>query len=183
MTSIKIDDSTIARLTELSTLFQTNTLQARRFESIHSVINVCAGMINLMRMFAAQPIVNGVSYDSNTVIRFYNETVGFILGESRPIRMEIWSGIINDIYDQTPDGLVGNNGSVQAAEKWGRLKGDNVLTAPSFGQTSIRKELLSYAHRDILHMWLLRPNGIDDMLHALTAISKIYAVHEYRPAL
>jgi hypothetical protein len=182
MVSIDRVKASIVQLDDLWTLFQANPMQARRFETIHSVIEVCATLIPLMSGFAAKPPVTGALYDSDTVRRFYNESVGFILGEGRPIRLELWAGIINDIYDTPKEGLVGNKGSI-TGQQFARFKGDNRVTAPSFGQGHVRKELLSYAHRDILHMWLLRKNGIDDMLQTLTALSKIYAVMDHRPSL
>lgn len=181
MTSIASIESSIRQLDDLCELFQTHPMQARRFDTINSVIEVCASILPIVRGFASKP-PQGALYDSDTVRRFYNETVGFILGEARPIRVEIWAGLINDIYDTPKEGLVGNSGSI-TGKQFHRLKGDNRVTAPSFGHTTVRKELLSYAPRDILHMWLTRKNGIDDMLISLTALAKVYAVMDTRSSL
>lgn len=182
MTLPKIDQTVVDKLVALETLFTHKTIESRKFSTIHNVIETCAILIPMIRHIAAKEVVGGVLCDSDTVRRYYNESVGFILGEPRPIRNEVWSGIINDIYAKSPKGLVGNAGSI-TAQRFVRRGGDNKVSAPNFGDIALRKELLSYAHRDILHMWMLRPNGIDDMLRTLTSFAKVMVVSEQLPTL
>ena len=171
-------------MNECVSLFRQNPMQARSWESVHNTINACAPIIHLMRAPVIGHPLNGITDSAGLVKRFYNETVGFIMGEERTINLVVWEGLINDVtnYNDSatwPD-RVGSSGSIGARlDFYAKPPSTNKVVSSSFKHDGIRNDLLSYAHRDILHKWIHRKNGIDDMLFSLVLMAKIYSVYEH----
>lgn len=171
-------------MNECVSLFRQNPMQARSWESIHKSIEACAPLIYLMRAPVIGHPLDGISDSAGLVKRFYNETVGFIMGEERTINIVVWEGLINDITNfndsVTWQDAVGSSGSIGAHyEYFAKPPSKNKVVSPSFKHDGIRNDLLSYAHRDILHKWIHRTNGIDDMLFSLVMMAKIYSVYKH----
>ena len=171
-------------MNECVSLFRQNPMQARSWESIHNAINACAPIIYLMRAPVIGHPLNGITGSAGLIKRFYNETVGFIMGEERTINLVVWEGLINDVtnYNDSatwPD-RVGSAGSIGAhLDFYAKPPSTNKVVSSSFKHDGIRNDLLSYAHRDILHKWIHRKNGVDDMLFSLVLMAKIYSVYEH----
>lgn len=171
-------------MNECVSLFRHNPMQARSWDSIHKTIEACAPLIHLMRAPVIGYPLDGISDSAGLVKRFYNETVGFIMGEERTISIVVWEGLINDVTNFNDSATwpesVGSAGSLGARlEFYSKSPSNDKVVSPSFKHNGIRNDLLSYAHRDILHKWIHRKNGIDDMLFSLVLMAKIYSVYEH----
>lgn len=166
-------------MNECVSLFRNNPVRARSWEGVEATINACAHHIPLMRM-AVMGCEFGDSVRDSIARKFYNETVGFILGEKRTVNVIGWEGLINDLtgfndearWATNMPGSVGSIGSRQLGRY--RSWALSPLTSEEMKSHYIRGEMLSYAHRDILKMWMLRPNGLDDMLFSLVMMAKIF---------
>lgn len=171
-------------MNECVSLFRQNSMQSRSWDSIHKTIDACAPLIYLMRAPVIGHPLNGISDSAGLVKRFYNETVGFIMGEERTINIVVWECLINDITNFTDAATwptrVGSAGSIGAhLDFYAKPPSKDKVVSSSFKHDGIRNDLLSYAHRDILHKWIHRKNGIDDMLFSLVLMAKIYSVYEH----
>lgn len=171
-------------MNECVSLFRQNPLQSRSWEAIDKTINACAPIVCLMRAPVIGHPLDGMSDSAGLIKRFYNETVGFIMGEERTINLVVWEGLINDVTNfndtATWQDRVGSTGSIGAhLNFFSKPPSKNKVVSASFKQDGIRNDLLSYAHRDILHKWIHRKNGIDDMLFSLVLMAKIYSVYEH----
>lgn len=173
--------------------FKTNTIGSRSWDKIHNVVQLCSKFIYLVHEFGKNP-PKAISDDAATSLRFYNESVDFILGKRRPIRIETWRGIIENISgvldrhgEKSNVGTLGTGGNpfigrrktqdtvvsmgaIGASEKISA----NGNVASSFGSYEVKRDLLSYELEDIMSMWISRENGIDDMLFTLGSLAELH---------
>lgn len=166
---------------DLSRLWKTNTIEIRRWEAIDHAITACAKHMHLMRLPVIGLPIDGLDSNASICRRFYNETVEFIRGGRRQINITIWEGLINDATKFAEsyryESRHGSSGSIGGKNNFYSFSNDtSTPISSSFGTKSqdIRNDLLSYAHQDVLHQWIHRPNGIDDMLQSLVLMTKIY---------
>lgn len=167
----KISDTDIKDLENMISILSDPTDQ-RKFDAIHEGLAISAKYIWIMYAIPKLGVTEYIGANAGTVRRFFNETVEFIEGKSRLIRIDTWNGIIRDIarqYDLTQQQL-GNVGS-QTINKPIQRSG---LSATSVGHKALDRSLLSYAHYVIIEKWLIREDGIYDMLKSILLLASIY---------
>lgn len=128
-------------------------------------LNVVAGKI-VWLMTRFENLTNG-SYDKESaelIYRFYNETVEFILTGERPMRIEVWEGILED----TLEGWVPNPDNLSAMNSL-KVNNDSIKTK------ELRNDLLLYAHYGIISKWISQPDGAKDMFRSIRLISYFIA--------
>jgi len=174
-----ISPQSLNTMNECVSLFRSHTSESREWQHISSVIEVSSKMLHLMQLPVTKPETFGCSENIGVLTRFFNESVNFILTGKRTIRIEVWEGIINDATGYRDHTLIGNNGSIGSGMLgWTSKQMPPKVVSDSFKDRGIRNDLLSYAHRDVLHKWIHQPNGIDDMLYTLVLMAKIYTVYK-----
>ncbi len=183
-TKLEFSFETLNIMNESVSLFRQQTMQSRRWEHIHETIDACASVIHLVRAPVVGHPLDGITDSAGLVKRFYNETVGFIMGEKRTINLEVWEGLINDITGykdkQSWNEMCGSKGSIGANQMmFSHDRSSDFVASSNVVHKGIREDLLLYAHRDILHKWINRQNGIDDMLYSLVLMAKIYSVYRH----
>jgi len=173
----KLDLATVNAMNECLLQSRTNLIASRSWDAVDGSVGVCSEFIGLLVDIVRNDAYNHFTDSSATVRRFINDTVGFILGESRSINIIVWEGLMDDISNypviKNQQSGVGTKGSGGNPFIKPYIAGRGIV-APSIGSDSIRKDILLYAHRDILKMWLSRVNGVDDMLSTITSLAKLY---------
>lgn len=172
MTLIRqVSDGHIQELEEIIRILSDPTEQ-RRFETIDRGLKISAKYIWIMRSIPKLGVTEYIGDNAGTVKRFFNETVGFIEGKARPIRIESWNGIIRDIirqYDLSQQiyGNVGSQSVTKAVQRSG-------FSSSGVGHNEVDRSLLSYAHYEIMLKWIVREDGVYDMLKSILLLTSIY---------
>ena len=148
----------------------------RSWEHIDACIQTTIRNCWLLRAFVSitDPQGNQIRYP-DVVVRFYNETVGFIMGEPRTIRTETWEGLLDASLPKSnePQKVIGNIGSQIISAYFGSTN----ETKPALVRVSgdkIDRRLLSLSESDIIYMWIMRQNGLDDMVRVMPILSGVY---------
>lgn len=172
MSSTKqILDSDILDLEDIIRILA-DPVEDKKFSAIDQGLKISAKYIWIMRSIPVLGVTDYIGDNAGTVRRFFNETVQFIEGKRRPIRIESWHGIITDIirqYDENQQ-LFGNIGS-QFVTKSVERRG---LVSTSVGHSAVDRSLLSYAHYEIMLKWMVRDDGVYDMLKSILLLTSIY---------
>lgn len=168
----KIRDSEIAELEDIIRILADPSDQ-KKFAAIDQGMKISAKYIWIMTDIPRLGVTDYIGDNAGTVRRFFNETVAFITGsKARPIRIESWDGIIRDIvrqYDLTQT-QIGNVGSLSVSRSIERRG----LTAGSVGDSEVDKTLLSYGHDKIMLKWIVREDGVYDMLKTIMLLASVY---------
>lgn len=169
----------VVPLHELASTATTGDHENYRWETINKTLKAFLPTVPLVTLPAKKPLYGTVSR-VGMIRRFYNETVAFILdGRPRTMDINIWWGIVNDMtgymnafHEKHNVGTVHN----VSAEYYFMMPKLNTaqFASQAVQDKDVDKRLLSYAHCDIVQMWMTRGNGMDDMFMTLSMLSKIY---------
>ncbi len=159
--------SLLPELKRLVDLSATHRRESREFENVDAIMKICSKAIFIMYQYAISSAKDFNPDTANTVTRFYNETVKYIMeGTPRSFDLMSWSSILEDISRdwsmvESRGGNIGATAIKQPTYK------RPTPTTTRLKEKVVDDKVLSYAHHDIITTWIQRPNGVDDMLVSL----------------
>lgn len=173
MSSIRqVLDGDIAALEDIVKIMA-DPLESQKFSVVDQGLNISAKYIWVMKAIPTTNVTAFIGNNAATVRRFFNETVEFVTtGKRRPIRVESWDGIIRDIATQydIEQQQVGNIGALSVSRSVERRG----LTAMRVGHVDLDHSLSTMADDDIICKWIVREDGVYDMLRSIVLLMAIY---------
>lgn len=175
----RLENDDVARLTQAAQLNERSGQYTRRWEHTESLLLTTLPFIWVLRDLATGQWSNVYRSNYGAMIQFYNDTVGFILGENRSVSIHVWDDVVKDAIDRgkfEPTRRVSGNIGTQILNNYTtEVDTNNAVTSQQ--RPKIRKELLNYSHTDIAQMWISRHKGIDDLVATMALLAQIYLVY------
>lgn len=171
----QLSKNDVEMLRRLADLAKGNSIRTRRFEFLDACLTTAARNIWLLRELSKGDWAKYTIGSADTIVRYVNETIGFILGEPRVISAHSWEAIIAEAIATDVVGhekvLSGNIGAaIITANDMGKY--NNGQRGTSSGHV-VRRDLLSHTESSIISMWTMRPNGVDDMIISLARCAEV----------
>ena len=154
--------------------------KTRSWQHISAILGSCSRAtwvlrdIPIMREKDGSPL-----YVPDVVARFYNDTVAFILGGKRDINVEVWESIhdwLRAVEDPSSGAMSGNIGTT-IVKSWQLQTGTDQTdraTLTKVSATKLSRQLVNMLESDLIYMWSIRPNGIDDMIRSLPMLCRVH---------
>ena len=175
----RVENDDVARLGQAAQLNERSGQYTRRWEHTDAILQTTLPFIWLVRDLATGQWANVYRSNYGPMIQFYNDTVGFILGEPRTVSVHVWDDVVRDAIDRgkfEPTRRVsGNIGSQILNNYTTEVDTNNAVTTQQ--RPRIRKELLNYNHADIAQMWISRHKGVDDLVASMSLLAQIYLIY------
>lgn len=164
-------------LRTLADLLTRSPAQTRDWASIDRMIKFCCKYIWMMPFLATDNWRKYIRTPADTVVRYYNDAVQFITTGKRDISIEAWDAVVRsairrDFYgsDQT---VKANIGTVVLQAFSGQTT--DVTKTLSHSGRIIAPDLATMQEKDIILMWSMRVNGLEDMVFTLAAMAEVVA--------
>lgn len=176
MASKTHDEAALTELTRAMYINERGGGSTRAWLHIDACLQTCCRHIWLVRELGKMRNSAGDTVrPPDVVVKFYNEMVCYIVGGTRSIRVETWASILDAALPDKPATrqVAGNIGSQIVDAFFGAPS----ETTPALMQVSvdkIRRDLLNMPENEIIYMWMMRPNGLDDMIRTLPMVARIY---------
>lgn len=165
----------VEMLRRLADLAKGNSIRTKQFEFLDACITSAAKTVWVLRELSKGDWAKYTVGSADTIVRYVNETVGFILGEPRVISAMSWEALIGEAIAADVAGmekrLSGNIGAtILSVNDMGKY--NNGQRGTSSGHL-VRRDLLSLTECRIISMWTMRPNGVDDMIISLARCAEV----------
>ena len=175
----RVENDDVARLGQAAQLNERSGQYTRRWEHTDAILQTTLPFIWLVRDLATGQWANVYRSNYGPMIQFYNDTVGFILGEPRTVSVHVWDDVVRDAIDRgkfEPTRRVSGNIGTQILNNYTtEVDTNNAVTTQQ--RPRIRKELLNYNHADIAQMWISRHKGVDDLVASMSLLAQIYLIY------
>lgn len=175
----RVQNDDIARLEQAAQLNERSGQYTRRWEHTDSLLQTVLPFIWIMRDLATGQWSNVYRSNYGPMIQFYNDTVGFILGEQRTVSVHVWDDVVRDAIDrgkfEPTRRIAGNIGTQILNNYTTEVDTNNAVTTQQ--RPRIRKELLNYNYADLAQMWISRHKGIDDMVASIALLAQVYLIY------
>ena len=175
----RLEHDDVARLSQAAQLNERSGQYTRRWEHTESLLITTLPFMWILRSLASGTWANVYRSNYGPMIQFYNDTVGFIVGEERTVSIHVWDDVVRDAIDRgkfEPTRRVsGNIGSQILNNYITEVDTNNVVTTQQ--RPRIRKDLLNYSPADIAQMWIGRHHGIDDLVATMALLAQIYTIY------
>lgn len=173
--------SDVADLRALADLTAQGGLRTQSWQHIDRMLSFVANYTWVVRALSRGEWVRYTEGSADTIVRYFNEAVDFIITGKRTISIQGWDAIVRDSIARDfknigPSATRGNIGTM-------------ILTATgsvpkqtlqrSGNDQIINRALLDFVEKEIILMWSMRPNGLEDMVLTLARLAEIlYALQE-----
>lgn len=168
--------SDVADLRTLADYTVQGGLRARGWDHVNRMLAYSVKYGWLIRALSAGDWVRYTDGSADTVVRYFNDAVKFISTGKRDISIVTWDAIVResiarDFHKQSPDKVNANIGSVilSANGMDHRSVGKPLVAANHV----IDRSLLNYVEKEIILMWSMRPNGLEDMIYTLARLAEV----------
>lgn len=176
----KVTSELLSEIDRACVINSISNVKTRSWPHISAVLGCCARAVWVLREIAIMREKDGSPlYVPDTVARFYNDTVEFILGGKREFNIEVWESIhdwLRAVEDPSSGGMSGNIGTT-IVKTWqlqtGTDQSDNVAIT-KVNSTKLNRRLVTMLDSDLIYMWSIRPNGIDDMIRAMPMLCRVH---------
>lgn len=174
-----INAGDVARIMQAVQLNERGGQYTRRWEHIDALLQTCAPYVWLIRDAALGRLSESTRSNVAPIIRFYNDTVHYILGGHRVVSVQTWDDVVRTALDQgsiePTRQRAGNIGTQILANYTTDVDCQNAITSQV--KPKLRREILNLSDADIITMWITRQNGIDDMAHSLALFAQVYTMY------
>lgn len=173
-----VSDSALEELCRLKSSFAGTSIPNRRWRNISTALSIIAQSIWIVRDIEKLGNSLEVGEVPDPVVRFYNETIAYMMGTPRVFDVHVWEGVNSWLSNNQPFDV---NNSATSANIGAAIMSTYMFNDGKIKEglsqrkgTRFNKALLSYANADVLYRWTLQPNGIDDIVAAMPLLARVH---------
>lgn len=167
--------SDVADLRTLADITAQGGLRTQSWQHVNRMLSFVAKYAWVTRTLSRGDWVRYTEGSADTIVRYFNDAVEFVVSGKRLISIEGWDAIVRetiarDFKNVQPSAIRGNIGTMILSAAGGSQK--HTFTKTGNDQI-INSALLSFVEKDIILMWSMRPNGLEDMVLTLARLAEI----------
>ncbi len=162
-------------LRTLADLLTHTPAKTRDWASIDRMLKFCCKYIWIMPFLATNNWRRYIKTPADTVVRYYNDAVQFIHTGKRDVSIESWDAIVRSAVRRD---FYGSEQTVKANIGTVILQAMSTQS-PSIGKgmehsgRQINTGVAEMAEKDLILMWSMRVNGLEDMVFTLAALAEV----------
>lgn len=176
----KVTSELLDEIDRASVINGQSNSKTRTWQHISAIMNTCARAIWVVRDIAIMREKDGSPlFVPDTIARFYNDTVEFIHGGKREFNIEVWESIhdwLRTVDVPSSGDMTGNIGATIIKVWNSSPMTDNTdnTAITKVSATKLSRRLVPMLDSDLIYMWSIRPNGLDDMISALPMLCRVH---------